>query len=59
MGQIPNMVCAKDSRIKVEIPAWLKVFESKEFYLKCVEVDSEGKTKKEHCEDMEIFIDNN
>jgi hypothetical protein len=36
------MVAAKNSRVKVEIPDWLQVYESRQFYIECEELSSEG-----------------
>jgi len=51
------MVCAKDSRIKVEIPSWLKVFECKNFFIMCEEIDAEGKIISDHCSQLEVFVE--
>jgi len=51
------MVIGKNTRAKVEIPPYLRVFEMKEFWIECSELNDEGKPIKNACPDFEAFID--
>ena len=56
IGELGDVVIAKNSRAKFEVPRWLKEYEFKGFHVWCEQLNRLGKPSGA-CTGMEVFID--
>jgi len=57
LGQIPDMVIAKNSRAKIEIPDWFTNYPKQNFAVECEEINYKGEQTLGSCPGVEVFID--